>query len=347
MSNTLSVCMIVKDEEEVLGACLESVKDWADEIIVVDTGSTDKTVEIAESFGAKIFKQEWQNDFSFHRNYAMEQATTEWILTLDADERVPKGDGGTLKGILAGTECDVVAVDLLNVYGDPPVIKGRTPQIRVFRRSYDPKYTGKVHNRPVVKKDSVIFRVPFRIVHIGYDLPPEKMDEKFQRTVSMCRRLTKDEPDDPTSWFHLARALKAKNGQINVDAKDEITNALNTGIDLCNGENDGQNIYIQLLAFMAQMKYFFGEYVSAIHYATKALAFKPDYLDAIFFIGMSYTYGVDASKAEPWLTRYLYEQAAYQFSDKMDSISMEYANARGEVYRALADVEEWKAKQLS
>ena len=68
---TISACMIVKNEEEMLPNCLESIRSWVDEIIIVDTGSTDKTVEIAKSYGAKIYNQVWTKDFSFHRNYSI------------------------------------------------------------------------------------------------------------------------------------------------------------------------------------------------------------------------------------------------------------------------------------
>src|SRR5271163_4832494 len=84
----LSVCMIVKNEERFLAQCLRSVADVADEIIIVDTGSTDRTIEIATSFGATVIEREWRNDFAWARNQALELATKRWILSLDADEEV-------------------------------------------------------------------------------------------------------------------------------------------------------------------------------------------------------------------------------------------------------------------
>jgi len=91
--NTLSVCLIVRDEEQNLAECLKSVRDFADEIVVVDTGSTDNTVIIAESLGAKVIHSEWINDFSYARNVSLDQATGSWILWLDADDRVPLSEG--------------------------------------------------------------------------------------------------------------------------------------------------------------------------------------------------------------------------------------------------------------
>jgi len=89
---TLSLCMIVKNEADYLERCLNSVKDLVDEIIVVDTGSTDNTIEIAKKFNAKVIEHKWSNDFSEARNISLINATEDWILVLDADETISKKD---------------------------------------------------------------------------------------------------------------------------------------------------------------------------------------------------------------------------------------------------------------
>lgn len=99
-ASSLSVCMIVKNEEKHLAYCLNSLTPVADEMIVVDTGSTDKTKEIAEAFGARIFDFEWINDFSAARNYSLSQAQGDWILVMDADEVISGQDYVKLKKLL-------------------------------------------------------------------------------------------------------------------------------------------------------------------------------------------------------------------------------------------------------
>ncbi|MFF2018666.1 glycosyltransferase [Paenibacillus sp. NPDC058177] len=89
---SISLCMIVRNEEEGLFRCLSTIKGIADEIIIVDTGSTDKTKEVAQSFGAKIYDFEWIDHFAAARNYAFKQATQEYILWLDADDTISKKD---------------------------------------------------------------------------------------------------------------------------------------------------------------------------------------------------------------------------------------------------------------
>ena len=98
---TLSLCMIVKNEEKYLVSCLNSVRNIVDEIIIVDTGSTDKTKAIAEIFGAKLFDLPWTGDFSTARNYSLRQATGQWILILDADEVIAPRDCQKIEGIVS------------------------------------------------------------------------------------------------------------------------------------------------------------------------------------------------------------------------------------------------------
>lgn len=98
-SGAISLCMIMKNEAKVLARCLESVKDIVEEIVIVDTGSTDESIKIAESFGAKIIKRKWTDDFSTARNTGIEKATCDWILILDPDEILSLKDHDKIKHI--------------------------------------------------------------------------------------------------------------------------------------------------------------------------------------------------------------------------------------------------------
>ncbi|MFR9069355.1 MAG: glycosyltransferase family 2 protein, partial [Paraclostridium sp.] len=98
---TLSICMIVKNEEKNIGRCLDSIKEISDEIIIVDTGSTDRTIEICKSYFAKIIQYKWNNDFSEARNISIDYATKDYILFLDADEEIPKEDLIKIKNLLS------------------------------------------------------------------------------------------------------------------------------------------------------------------------------------------------------------------------------------------------------
>lgn len=99
MNKTLSLCIIAKDAEKDLKNCLESVKDIVDEIVLIDTGSTDNTKKIASQYNAKIYDYNWQESFADARNFSLSKITTDWILILDADE-VLVGDKNKLKEII-------------------------------------------------------------------------------------------------------------------------------------------------------------------------------------------------------------------------------------------------------
>ncbi|MFB5685249.1 glycosyltransferase family 2 protein, partial [Paenibacillus terreus] len=98
---SISLCMIVRNEEKYLPKCLSSVQRIVDEIIIVDTGSTDDTVAIAKSFGAKVIQMPWQNSFADARNRGFDEATGDWILWLDADEEMDVNEAEKLKGLLS------------------------------------------------------------------------------------------------------------------------------------------------------------------------------------------------------------------------------------------------------
>ena len=120
MKKLLSVCMIVKNEEEVLERCLQSIHGIADEIIIVDTGSTDNTKQIATKYTDKFYEIKWENDFSKARNYAASKASGEWILVIDADEYVDRESFNEFKKQLSLNPPveEINAVQIVNFVGE-------------------------------------------------------------------------------------------------------------------------------------------------------------------------------------------------------------------------------------
>lgn len=143
---SLSIVVIAKNEEQMIKNCLESVK-WADEIIVVDNGSTDKTLELARDFKARIIKFE-SHDFSKIRNKGMQEAKGEWVLYVDADERVLKPLKEEIMELVAGTGYNAVALSRKNIIFGEYVNYGPYKKdwvIRLFRKSDFETWVGKVH----------------------------------------------------------------------------------------------------------------------------------------------------------------------------------------------------------
>jgi glycosyltransferase involved in cell wall biosynthesis len=131
---TISLCMIVKNEERLLGGCINSVIPIIDEIIIVDTGSNDKTIDVARSYGAKIFIKKWKNDFRIARNEYLKYASCDWILTLDADERIAHKDLAGIKELLCNKRISGYIFPIRNYINDNNILqewhlsKGEYPQ---------------------------------------------------------------------------------------------------------------------------------------------------------------------------------------------------------------------------
>lgn len=113
----ISLCMIVKDEEELLPHCLASVQGAVDEMIVVDTGSSDRSPEIARQHGAVVVPFEWCDDFAAARNAGLEQASGDWILFLDADEVLDRAAREQIRSWTAISGCDGLFLNIHNYTG--------------------------------------------------------------------------------------------------------------------------------------------------------------------------------------------------------------------------------------
>lgn len=144
---SLSLCMIVKDEETVLGRCLASIKDAVDEIIVVDTGCTDSSIAIAKAFGAEIHEFEWIDDFSKARNYAFSKATKDYILWLDCDDYITSKvleDLIKLKETLS-TDVDSVTMHYILSQDANGNTTNSLRRNRIVKRSNNFKWIGQIH----------------------------------------------------------------------------------------------------------------------------------------------------------------------------------------------------------
>src|SRR5215469_3608508 len=111
---SITLSMIVKDGEKDLAECLQSVQGTVDEIIVGDTGSSDSSVAIARQFGARVIHIGWENDFAKARNLSLREVTSDWVLVLDADERLDPGASKALPALLAGAPADGYQVPIRN-----------------------------------------------------------------------------------------------------------------------------------------------------------------------------------------------------------------------------------------
>jgi len=185
----LTLSMIVKNEEKYLRECLQSVEGVADEIVLVDTGSTDDTLKIAEEFGCKVFYFNWINDFSAARNFALKKSSGNWILYLDADERLSEASKEELLKITEenkklGVQCIVNSID--EKKGEPQIMK----YIRLFYKTDEIYFEGYVHEqieKSLRNNGYEIFDSKIEIIHVGYNVPKAELDIKARRNLELLK----------------------------------------------------------------------------------------------------------------------------------------------------------------
>lgn len=168
MGKPLSVAIITKNEEANLSRTLESVR-WADEVVVVDCGSTDRTVEIAENFGARVFIERWRG-FGKQKNFAIKQCTSEWVLSLDADEEVSPELAEEIRQLLAGAPAaQAYFVRRRNLFLGRWIRRGGywpDPKLRLFRKGAVWFEERSVHE--TMQYSGATFRLKGSLIHHAY-----------------------------------------------------------------------------------------------------------------------------------------------------------------------------------
>ncbi|HEV2062888.1 MAG TPA: glycosyltransferase family 2 protein, partial [Solirubrobacteraceae bacterium] len=210
----LSLCMIVKDEEAMLGRSLAAIAPWVDEIVVVDTGSSDRTVEIAESYGARVLHHEWTGDFAAARNVSLEAATGDWILYLDADEVLVDGDGERLRALCGHTWREAYYLVETNYVGDEEDNHATAfNALRLFRNRPEYRFEGRIHeqwakNLPGFLPERLAVS-DVRIEHYGYLGAVRDAKEKSRRNIELLRRQAEEGDDSPFLHFNIGSELAA------------------------------------------------------------------------------------------------------------------------------------------
>ena len=195
---TLSLCMIVKNEENTLSRCLNSCKDLFDEIIIVDTGSDDNTIKIAQKFTNKIYHFEWCDDFSKARNFAFKKATGRYIMWLDADDIIPKNSLTKLFKLKQNLSSDVYMLkyDIAFNKNKPTFSYYRE---RIIKNCEQAKWQGVVHE--CITPFGVIERLDISIWH-----KKEKVADS-NRNLSIYKKISKQRQLSPREQYYYAREL--------------------------------------------------------------------------------------------------------------------------------------------
>ncbi|MEW5768503.1 MAG: glycosyltransferase [bacterium] len=279
---TISLCMIVRDEEERLPKCLESVKDLVDEIIVVDTGSKDKTMEIARSFGAKLYQHPWPNSFSAARNISLSYAASDWVLILDADEWLDQGCIPKIKKILREDKEHVGII--FAVYSETGDGMSKLYSIRLFKNHQGFHYEGIVHNQLII--NGRILTTEFRVYHSGYNLPPDQAKKKLERSAKLLKDGLKKNPDNLYYRFHLAKLYRSH------EMYPECIKEALTALNLTKTKTKtikGKETLVMLMCDLAYSYYKLHDYREAEKVCLEAVSMCPYYPDIIMVLGFVYS----------------------------------------------------------
>jgi glycosyltransferase involved in cell wall biosynthesis len=303
---TMSLCMIVKDEESMLGQCLAAVRDWVDEIVVVDTGSTDRTMEIAREHGARVLQTTWTGDFSQARNVSFDAATSDWILYLDADEVLADEDGPRLRELAGRTWREAFYLIETNHTGDMEDGTAVTHNaMRVFRNRPEYRFEGRIHEQIAHTLPGFLverFEVTgVRIEHYGYLGAVRDAKEKSRRNIDLLEAQIADGVESPFLHFNLGSEYAAIGDSER--ARDEFLLSWEQVSTIENRATFG--FLPSLTSRLVRALRICGQHEEAIARGNDALELLPGFTDIVFEQAMCARAMGEEARAEELLTRCL------------------------------------------
>jgi GT2 family glycosyltransferase/tetratricopeptide (TPR) repeat protein len=208
----VSLCLIVKNEEHNLVDCLGPVRDAVDEVVVVDTGSTDRTREVAAALGARVIESPWQDSFSAARNASLDHAQGEWVFWMDADDRLDAANLAKLTALFAelpaaGNVAFVMKCVCAAPAGEPETT---VDHVRLFRRAPRHRWDYRVHEQilPALRSNGAELRWSDVVVrHTGY-ADPALRGRKLERDLRLLGLEAAERPDDPFTLFNVGAVLR-------------------------------------------------------------------------------------------------------------------------------------------
>lgn len=268
----ISLCVITKNEEKNIETCINSVKNIVDEIVVIDTGSIDNTVDIVQKLGGKVYYFDWIDDFSAVRNYALSKVNGDWIIFLDADEYISKDSLPMLKSVIQKAhklKLDVIETDWININQVDQTFQSSMPIVRILKKSPLLRYKGKIHEtihkvKGNIKKLNAINTI--KIFHVGYSADIIQEKKKSDRNIQLLYKELEKKPNSSNIHFYLAESFnlgrnvekvfehikevfKYENGTLNGIYQKSYFYQLNSMVTLEYEENDIMDIYNKAIEF--------------------------------------------------------------------------------------------------
>lgn len=324
----ISLCMIVKDEEHNLPRCLESVQGQVDEIVIVDTGSTDGTPKVAARYGAKVLTFPWQNDFSAARNVSLDHASGDWVLCLDADEELlPSPQGVTLRHLAASTDVDAYLMPIQNMQKDGTFTAHFA--VRFFRKMDGIRFEGKAHESVgdwLLRKGARLERSPLALRHWGYAISHDKLQEKLERNLKLLMAQVERNPHDSYAHYYIGMSLIGKK-----DFEGAYRHLLKAH-ELRPATPNMECLVLNMLAFYHLHH---EDYVKAEELARHSLAITPQQHTAKIFLGIALYNQKKYREALPFL-REAYQFQRLPLERRRSDLSLEHSYGETELVWAVA-----------
>jgi glycosyltransferase involved in cell wall biosynthesis len=307
----VTLAMIVKNEESCIADCLSSMQEHVDQIVIVDTGSTDRTVEIAESYGAKVYHHPWEDSFSKARNQVISYVETPWLIQLDADEIMEPESACKVRDVVRANHkltTNLVHLVLLNKAKGSAEETSFINTGKIMRVVPSLYFTSRVHNKLHCPGDSTLTNL--RIIHHGYSLDDETMDKKRERTTRLLLIQASETPEDFETHHYLAiqylrmedwdNCIRIGKQAVELAKKYEP----HTQLQLLTRHTIAMAYYYQAskLTTRGEQTPLFNE---AIKWSKESLELYPDYLDANNLLGAIYFAIKDHKQCWKYSEKYL------------------------------------------
>ncbi|EKQ51101.1 MULTISPECIES: glycosyltransferase [unclassified Clostridium] len=329
----LSIGMMVKDEEKYLDKCLSAMKPLLDnleaELVIVDTGSTDKTVEIAKKYTNKVYFHEWNNDFAQMRNIVLSYCIGEWFLFIDADEIIEN------------------CINLIEFFNSRKYMEFNSATIniksittgnnyvifspaRLFKKDRDFKFSGAIHEQPLTRAPIEYLNVT--CIHYGYMTNDKELAEKkFNRNITLLKETLSKDPDN---IYYLYQAATSYSVHAN---HNEAINYMKKAYDLAQ-KRPNKTEYIYVYQSICIEYYNIGDYISLEKHALESLKVKNDFIDFYFLLGLAQANLGKNNEAINALNKYL--ELYYNFDNLEKNVMFSYysLNFINEVYYNLIDL---------
>lgn len=279
---TISLCMIVRNEEAVLARCLESIRHVVDEIIIVDTGSTDRTIDIAERYDARVSDYTWDGSFSNARNYAIKQAAMDWILIMDADSEFEKQDTDKLRAMTSQSAMATAYYGkTLSFLGEVADLDNMVCNLNIYlvRNHMGYRFAGSIHEQiycsdPAAKAVTAISDL--RIYHYGYLNSAVRTQSKRERNMMMIQKELEKRPDDPFMLYNLGNEYFAQS-----KARDAYDCYIKSYANFSPEAGFSPKLMLRLIACCE----FLGYTAQQLRLIDEGLSYYPPYTDLEFIRG--------------------------------------------------------------